>query len=104
MAPEMIDLEGMYCFIFFFFFFWIIFYYYYYYLYFFSISRPGKECDIWSLGILLLILIEMRYPYQSFYKQMDERQRNIEIKNEIKKGLIKDGKVFFFQFFFFMNK
>jgi serine/threonine protein kinase len=83
MAPEMLDLEGMYCFIICLF-------------AFFLISRPGKECDIWSLGILLFVLIEMRYPHQSFYKEMKERQRNIEIKNEIKKGLVKDGKVNFF--------
>jgi serine/threonine protein kinase len=62
----------------------------------FLISRPGKESDIWSLGILLFFLIEMRYPYQSFYKQMNGRQQSIEIKNEIKKGLVKDGKVNFF--------
>jgi serine/threonine protein kinase len=64
------------------------------------ISRPGKECDIWSLGILLFFLIEMRYPYQSFYKKMNSRQQLVEIRNEIKKGLVKDGKV---NFFFFLQ-
>jgi serine/threonine protein kinase len=66
------------------------------------ISRPGKECDIYSLGILLFFLIEMRYPYQSFYEQINGRQQVIEIKNEIKKGLVKDGKVN--NFFFFKKK
>jgi serine/threonine protein kinase len=59
-------------------------------------SRPGKECDIWSLGILLFFLIEMRYPYQSYYKQFDRKEEKIiEIKKEIKEGLVKDGKVNF---------
>jgi serine/threonine protein kinase len=74
---------------------------------FFFISRPGKECNIWSLGILLFVLIEMHYPYQSFYKQ---RQRSYEIRREIKEGLLEDGKVFFFFsnaflfLFFYMNR
>jgi hypothetical protein len=46
----------------------------------------------------------MRYPYLSFYKQMNERQRNIEIKNEIKKGLVKDGNVIYFVIYFFLKK
>jgi hypothetical protein len=42
----------------------------------------------------------MRYPYLSFYKQMNERERNIEIKKEIKKGLVKDGKVIYSIYYF----
>jgi serine/threonine protein kinase len=74
-------------------------------IFFFLTSRPGKECDIWSLGILLFFLIEMRYPYRSYYEQLKPMEKTIEIKKEIKKGLVKDGKVsfcFFNKFFFFL--
>jgi hypothetical protein len=42
----------------------------------------------------------MRYPYESFYKKMDERNRNIEIRREIQRGLLKDGKVSVIDFHF----
>jgi serine/threonine protein kinase len=94
MSPEMVDLDGMF-FLFFVCFHYIIF-----------ISGSGKESDIWSLGILLFVLVEKKYPYSSVYREMNEFHRKREIIKEIKNGVLKSGKVlittFVYVFFFFV--
>lgn len=29
-------------------------------------GRYGKECDIWSLGVIMFYMLSTRYPFESF--------------------------------------
>jgi serine/threonine protein kinase len=50
-------------------------------------SLPQKEVDIWSLGIILYILLEMKFPYTNL-NNVNRLKEEILDKNSVKKIIV----------------